>query len=200
MNNREARDIVKKALSDWRNSYKVTCDESRNAMLAGLKPGQPHPPKANIYGQQYQDKFAEDTRKYRTQALDCLQAYDKGLVDRMTEAPASEAVGAVQMLAISAGTVNKDDPHSREAFAERVGQVMNRYGSNCLVHESLRDMAASVGVYDFKPHPLAEKHQRCQDLSRSLEGAMDAFGAMRNDLTDGYYAMVTGMVDSALPD
>lgn len=166
MRKKELSEIITKAYKDLRETHDVIAEKSFLELVKSRRPGEYIPDRGEIHGKAWKDAFEESRHKYKSIAVDALNKYGADIEEKITIAPTEEAVRAVQMFSMK--PTDKIDPNS---YANEIDSLMNKYGSNYLTYETLRGLAVSHGIRDFKEHPLKTESDFTENLSHYIDSA-----------------------------
>ena len=177
-----AKAAAKQALQEWHNNFLTTAHASRNEEISLVGAGGRIPDEGRIYGERHRAMFEDYSTQKREAAVKALSDYARELDEKITKAPDDEALRAMQAFALLKNPGKSAPADAREAYAQRVDQMMNQYGSNVMVYDALQQMAEEAGIYNFNPHALHAERQQLDNAIRSIERHVNLMSA------DGGYA------------
>ncbi len=175
-------DEISKSVDAWNKTFEVLAEESRKETLNSLKPGQPVPPTKGI-NDNHRAEWKEKTEKYRAEIMEQINGYESELIAKKTAAPSEEALRSVQMFALRYDPVKtKADPELRERAGNEFDTLMTKYGDNYSTYQTLKEMAASGGIHDFKDHPVTIAHESVGSLRKNIDRTMDEYRTAKDGI------------------
>lgn len=179
---------LKKIVDDYKQAFIDACNNSRKSYIANLLPGEKMPAEGVIIGKEYEASFDEVCQALRDKARAILGEAIASVKALMTEAPTEEAVNSISLLNMR-----------KEATAEEVEDLLNRYGSNPQAWKTITSIAKERGIRTFGAHPIEEELAKESDLLRSLESAISLTSARNRGVGDGFISLVKAQIDDTFP-
>ena len=180
---------LKEITSNYRNDFEKICILSREKRLKELKPGERIPEKGILYGDEAKDQFRTKAEQYRNKAIDLIDAEINVYRDKLTEAPSTEALNSVQLMALRE-KVTKDN----------IDDLIERYGDNPMVFDTIKDLAKQKGIIsesEFIEHPLRLKIDAMENVRRDINRSFNIYDAERGFATEGFIALLDSEIDGA---
>lgn len=180
---------LKEITGNYKDDFKRICDLSREKRLKELKPGERIPEKGFIYGDEAKDQFRTKAEQYRNKAIDLIDAEINVYRDKLTDAPSTEALNSVQLMALRE-KVTKDD----------INDLIERYGDNPMVFDTIKDLAKQKGIIsesEFIDHPLRQKIDAMENVRKHINRSLTFYEAERGHATDGFIAFLDSEIDGA---
>lgn len=168
--------VIEKNMKDVKAAHDEYTDRSWKAKLETLTAGEVTPRKGVFYDDQNKNAYNNRVRELKRSTATAIDKFSRGISSEVSEAPSSEALRAVQMFSMM-----KPDTMSKEDYAQRIDDMMNRYGDSLVTYETLRSMAAAAGIHDFKPHKEIQARNSLEDLSRNVNRFFDGAIALNNN-------------------
>lgn len=179
-----AREEVKKRYDVWFAEYQDIAKKSRDEEINKLQAGRPIPEDGRIYGEYWKDEFTQVTDKMRAEALNILTKEYHRLSDVITEAPNDEAVRTIDMFSLRAVSEPIENRDAKERYAAEIDMLMNKYGENYGVYQTLRAYAEKAGIYDFKQNNTAKEVVVCETLEEIVNREFAVSKAILNGMSD----------------
>lgn len=185
--NKELKAITREYAKDFKNM----CERSKEERIKSLQPGDPLPKSGVLYGDDARERFNAKAAEHRAKALSIVDSELGKIQDKMTAAPSTEAVNTLMLLKMR-NKVTPDD----------LGPIMERYGSNNQVYDTLRDIAAQHNIrdYAFDSNPLRVQAEKLDGLKSSLNNNLRIDRAEKGYASDSFMAFLDAVIDDALPD
>ena len=182
---------LKAITSAYAKDFKNICERSREERLKSLQPGDPMPREGVLYGDDARERFMTRAAAHRAKALSIVDGELAKLKDEMTKAPSTDAVNTLTLLKMR----NKITP-------EDLRPIMERYGDNNQVYDTLRDIAAQHEIrdYAFESNPLRVKAEKLNGLKSSLNNNLRIDRAEKGYANDGFMSFLDAVIDDALPE
>lgn len=182
----QANQELKKIMSDFNESYKLVCAQSRDEYIKTLKPGSPLPTEGTIYTENRKSQFSEECNKYRAKAHEIINAHIDELKRKETDAPSTEAVNTITLLKL------RDNVSEKE-----ISELLERYGDNPQAYRAINSIAFSHDIKSFGDHPISESLENLEALSSGIDKVIAPWN---KNISDGYIAMFNLQIDSAFPE
>ena len=175
--------IIEKNMREVKAAHDAYTNASWESKLRNLPAGAITPKKGEFYDEENKQAYNEKVRSLRHAAEAAVEEYASDISLKVSEAPSDAALRAVQMFALL-------DPTSttQNDYAQRINDMMNRYGSSSITYETLRGMAVKAGIYNFKPHEEIRARQALEDIPRNVDSFFNVATALTNNsgnVTDG---------------
>lgn len=185
--NTELKAITKEYAKDFKNM----CERSKEDHIKSLQPGDPMPREGVLYGDAAKERFNARAAEHRTKALSIVDSELAKIQEEMTKAPSTDAVNTLTLLKMR----NKVTP-------EDLRPIMERYGSNNQVYDTLRDIAAQHNIrdYAFESNPLRVQAEKLNGLKSSLNNNLRIDRAQKGYASDSFMSFLDAVIDDALPD
>lgn len=182
---------LKAITKDYADDFKRISERSREERLKTLEPGAKIPASGVLYGDRAKADFKVKADGYRTRANEIIDRELKVLNDKMTAAPSTEAVNTIQLLKMRKNLTEAD-----------INPLMERYGDNIQVYDTLRDIAAQhdINSYRLEQNPLRAKAEKLTDLRTSINNNLRVERAERGYASDGFISFLNATIDDALPE
>lgn len=184
----KANKDLKTILSQFKDSYRMICDSSRNSFMKTLSPGAPVPREGLIYGNDCLDEFESMCLGYRDRAKEIFDKLISELKDKVTQAPSSEAVNLISLLGVR-----------KDVTKEEIDNLLEKYGDNPQTWKSLVSIAKENGINTYGENDLEVQLREIEDLSKSIEKTLSSSSAQGGHATDGFLAMLSAQIDNVLP-
>lgn len=186
--NEKVNKELKSIISQFKDSYQIACDSSRNAYMKTLPAGARVPKEGILYGDERRQEFESMCAGYRDKALALLNKVLSDLHDKMTEAPSTDAVNSITLLGL------------RENISQsEIENLLERYGDNPQAWNTIVSIARDHDIRAFSDHPIEGQISAINDLSRSLERVLSTRSASAGHATDGFLSMVEMQIDEVFP-
>lgn len=185
--NTELKAITKEYAKDFR----IICEKSKEERIKSLQPGDPMPRAGVLYGDDARERFKARAAEHRTKALSIVDGELAKLNDKMTAAPSTDAVNTLTLLKMRSKITPED-----------LRPIMERYGDNNQVYDTLRDIAAQHNIrdYAFETNPLRAQAEKLNGLKSSLNNNLRIDRAEKGYANDGFMSFLDAVIDDALPD
>ena len=192
----EMMDAIEKAMKDTRIAFEKACDDSFNNVVSKLKPYEPVPERGRLLTDADKVAYNAKVSAFQKEAEDKMHGYFDTVHKTSVNAPTEEELRAIQTFALM-----NTDAFSPEDYAERVDDMMNRFGSSPLAYETLRSMAIGKGIHDFKKHPVIEQRDAMKVIESNVHEFFESaksFGNKDHDLANGgHAALAMAMIKEA---
>lgn len=185
--NKELKEITRAYAKD----FKDICERSREERIKSLQPGDPVPKEGVLYGDDARERFKIKAAEHRAKAISIVDGELAKLQDEMTAAPSTEAVSTLTLLKMRS-----------KLTAEDLRPIMERYGGNNQVYDTLRDIAAQHDIrdYAFETNPLRIHAEKLNNLKSSLNNDLRIEWAEKGRASDGFMGFLDAVIDDALPN
>lgn len=182
---------LKAITTRYTDKYKNICERSREERIKSLQPGAALPAHGKLYGDEAREQFRKEADACRVQAASIIENELKALNDKMTAAPSIEAVNTIQLLKMRSNVTAAD-----------INSLMQRYGDNSQVYDTLIDIAGqhNLNEYKFESNPLRVKANKLNDLRSSIEKNLRLERAERGYASEGFISFLNAAIDDALPE
>lgn len=184
----KANEELKKIMNEYRDTYRVMCDASRDRLMKSAAPGSKVPESGKLYGEDMTAEFSARCQDYRSRVRAITGARAADLKRKLTEAPSSEALGAVTLLSMR-----------KDVTREEIEDLLERYGDNPQAYKTITSIAKDHEMHGFYPHPAETELRAVEDLEHSMTKIFSAYEAERGRASDGYLSLIGMSIDSAFP-
>lgn len=179
---------LKSILSQFKDSYRIACDSSRNAYMKTLSAGAQVPKEGMIYGEDRRREFESMCAGYRDKALEILNKVGTELREKATEAPSTEAVNSITLLNMR-----------KNITEDEIDNLLTRYGDNPQAWETIVSIARDHDIHAFNDHPIKRQIEAVDGLARTMERTISAQSANGGHASDGFLAMIEMNIDDVFP-
>lgn len=186
--NEKTNKELKSIISQFKDSYRIACDSSRNEYMKTLSAGARVPKEGILYGDERRQEFESMCAGYRDKALALLNKVLSDLHDKMTEAPSTDAVNSITLLGLR-----------KNISQSEIENLLERYGDNPQAWNTIVSIARDHNLSYFGNHPIEGQISAINDLSRSLERVLSTRSAIDGHATDGFLSMVEMQIDEVFP-
>lgn len=186
--NEKTNKELKSIISQFKDSYRIACDSSRNEYMKTLSAGARVPKEGILYGNERRQEFESMCAGYRDKALALLNKVLSDLHDKMTEAPSTDAVNSITLLGLR-----------KNISQSEIENLLERYGDNPQAWNTIVSIARDHNISSFGDHPIEGQISDINDLSRSLERVLSTRSAIDGHATDGFLSMVEMQIDEVFP-
>lgn len=185
--NTELKAITKEYAKDFRN----ICERSKEERIKSLQPGDPLPKSGVLYGDDARERFMARAAEHREKALSIVDSELAKIQDELTKAPSTDAVNTLTLLKMR-----------NKVTSEDLRPIMEKYGDNNQVYDTLRDIAAQHNIrdYAYESNPLREQAEKLNGLKSSLNNNLRIDRAEKGYATDGFMSLLDAIIDDALPN
>lgn len=181
--NEKANKELKSIISQFKDSYRIACDTSRNAYMKTLSAGAQIPREGFIYGDNFKAEFESMSSGYRDKVREIIGKNLSELREKMTEAPSTEAVNSITLL-----NMRKD------VTENEIENLLSRYGDNHQARNTIVSIARNHGIYNFGDDETTERIADLESLESNLTKSLSASTA-----NDGLFAMMELDIDDVFP-
>lgn len=179
---------LKSLLSQFKDSYKMASESSRNEYMKTLVPGAEIPKTGVIYGDNRVREFESMCDGYRGKMKSIIADVSSDLKDKETEAPSTEAVNSITLLSMR-----------KNVTEDEIDNLLTRYGDNQQAWRTINSIAKDHNIHVFRDHENEGKLSRVNDLEANLDRALSASSAISGHASDGYLSMIAMEIDNVFP-
>lgn len=179
---------LKQIMKEYRDTYRVMCDASRDRALKAAAPGTPVPESGKLYGDDVREEFDSRCRDYRSRVRAITGTRADELKRKLTDAPSPEALGAVTLLSMR-----------KDVTREEIEDLIDRYGDNPQAYKTITSIAREREILGFDPHPVETELRAVEDLEHSMIKTLSAHEAERGHAADGFLSMIGMNIDNTFP-
>lgn len=179
---------LKSIISQFKDSYRIACDSSRDAYMKTLAAGAPIPKEGSLYGETFKNEFESMCSGYRDKARKIVEKKLSELREEVTKAPSTEAVNSITLL------------NMRNNITEaEIDDLLTRYGDNVQAWRTIVSIARDHNIYAFRDNDIDERIAAAESLERTLDKALSAQSAIGGRASDGFLSMVELDIDKVFP-
>ena len=179
--NEKTNKELKSIISQFKDSYRIACDSSRNEYIKTLSAGARVPKEGILYGDERRQEFESMCAGYRDKALALLNKVLSDLHDKMTEAPSTDAVNSITLLGLR-----------KHISQSEIENLLERYGDNPQAWNTIVSIARDHDIHAFNDHPIKRQIEAVDGLARTMERTISAQSANGGHASDGFLYNVKG--------
>ena len=184
---------LKELLVTYSDAFTRACEESRKEALEKLVPGVPAPvpQKGIIHGAAYKERFGEECRKIRSEAIDILNAEADRIDKEKAVAPSEEAVRSISLFKMRG---------DKSIKTEDVDRLLDTYGGNYQAFKTITSIAHEKGIRTGRVHPLEGKDEVIGNLIHTFSYEINPWSAERGHASAGFCSMLGASIDEVFPE
>ena len=185
---------INEAMKKTKEAYDHYVNESWLRKANSTPDYKPVPKRGQFYDSENKEKFNAALTENQNKAMKAVHEYIDQLSREKVATPSAEALAAVQMFAMmDPGSLTKSE------YADRIDEMMTKYGDSPITYETLRSLAAKQGIRDFKEHPLMAEKESARAMEDSIKSFFrnHALSDSQNstDITDGEISFISLALD-----
>lgn len=184
----KANKELKSLLSQFKDSYRMACESSRNEYIKTLSPGAPLPKEGIIYGQEKKQEFESMCVGYRDKAREIIAKHLVELKEKATAPPSSDAVNSISMLSMR-----------KNVTSDEINDLLSRYGDNPMCWDTIVSIAKENDIHSFGKHPVKSQIEDLEGLSKTIDKTLSVQSANAGHASDAFVSMMALEVDRSFP-